>query len=100
MQPSPVPTFRESCERGLAMDMIIRKIGHSQGMLFPRPILASVGLEGAADLPVRDGVIGVRPLRRNPREGRAAGARRLAELQDDAPAWPELPHAGDDGMVW
>ena len=40
-----------------------------------QPILAQVGLQGVADLQVRNGVIEIRPLRRNPREGWADDAR-------------------------
>ena len=39
------------------MEVAIRKMGNSQGVLIPKPILAQVGLEGSADLQVRDGVI-------------------------------------------
>ena len=49
------------------MEVAISKMGNSQGVLITKPILAQVGLDGAADLQVRDGVIEIRPLRRNPR---------------------------------
>ena len=39
-------------------------------------------------------------LHRNPREGWAEDARRLAAQSDDAPVWPELANAGDDELVW
>ena len=57
------------------MEVAIRKMGNSQGVLIPKPILAQVGLEGTADLQVRDGVIEIRAVRRNPREGWEAGVR-------------------------
>jgi antitoxin MazE len=82
------------------MEVIIRKLGNSQGVLIPKPILAQLGLEGTADLQVRDGVIEIRPLRRNPREGWAQDAQRVAAEGDDALAWPELANAGDDELVW
>ena len=47
------------------MKVAIRKMGNSQGALIPKPILAQVGLEGTADLQVRDGVIEIRPVRRD-----------------------------------
>lgn len=65
------------------MEVASRKMGNSQGVLIPKPILAQVGLEGAADLQVRDGVIEIRPLRRNPRQGCAEDAQRLAEQGGD-----------------
>jgi antitoxin MazE len=82
------------------MEVAIRKMGNSQGVLIPKPILAQVGLEGTADLQVRDGVIEIRPLRRNPREGWADDARRLAAQGDDALVWPEVANASDDEWVW
>ena len=82
------------------MEVAIRKMGNSQGVLIPKPILAQVGLEGTADLQVRDGVIEIRPLHRNPREGWADDARRLAQQGDDALVWPEVGIAGDDELVW
>ena len=82
------------------MEVTIRKMGNSQGVLIPKPILAQLGLEGSADLQVRDGVIEIRALRRTPREGWAEDARRLAAAGDDAPVWPELSNLGDDKLVW
>ena len=82
------------------MQVAIRKMGNSQGVLIPKPILAQVGLEGAADLQVRDGVIEIRALRRNPREGWADDARRVAMQGGDALIWPELSNAGDADLVW
>jgi antitoxin MazE len=82
------------------MEVAIRKMGNSQGVLIPKPILAQLGLEGTADLQVRDGVIEIRPVRRHPREGWADDARRLAEAGDDAPLWPEIASVDDDALVW
>ena len=82
------------------MEVAIRKMGNSQGVLIPKPILAQSGLEERADLQVRDGVIEIRPLRRNPREGWAEDARRLAAQGDDALVWPEFANEGDDKLVW
>jgi antitoxin MazE len=82
------------------MEVAIRKMGNSQGILIPKPILAQLGLKGTADLQVRDGVIEIRAIRRNPREGWADDARRLAEQGDDALVWPGLANEGDDERVW
>lgn len=82
------------------MEVAIRKMGNSQGVLIPKPILAQVGLQGSADLQVRDGVIEIRPVRRNPREGWAEDAQRLAEQGGDALAWPEFSNEGDGELVW
>ena len=86
--------------RSRSIEVAIRKMGNSQGVLIPKPILAQLGLEGTADLQVRDGVIEIRAVRRNPREGWADDARRLAEQGGDALVWPELANAGDVDLVW
>ena len=77
------------------MEVAIRKMGNSQGVLIPKPILAQLGLEGTADLQVRDGVIEIRPIRRNPREGWAEDARAIAAGGDDALVWPEFANEDD-----
>lgn len=82
------------------MEVAIRKMGNSQGVLIPKPILAQLGLKGTADLQVRDGVIEIRPLRRNPRDGWAADAQRVAEAGDDALLWPDVANADDETLVW
>ncbi len=82
------------------MEVSIRKMGNSQGVLIPKPILAQVGLEGKADLQVRDGVIEIRPLHRDPREGWAEGARRVAASGDEALVWPEFGNEADGDLVW
>lgn len=82
------------------MEVAIRKMGNSRGVLIPKPILAQLGLEGAADLQVRDGVIEIRPISREPRAGWAADAARLAAQGDDAPVWPEFSNADDGELKW
>ena len=82
------------------MEVAIRKMGNSQGVLIPKPILAQLGLEGTADLQVRDGVIEIRAVKRNPREGWAEDARALAAAAGDALVWPELANEGDAALVW
>lgn len=82
------------------MEVAVRRMGNSQGVLIPKPILAQVGLEGTADLQVRNGVIEIRAIRRNPREGWAQDARRLAQASGDALVWPEIANIGDDELTW
>jgi antitoxin MazE len=82
------------------MEVSIRKRGNSYGVLIPRLILAQVGLKGTADLQVRDGVIEIRPVRRNPREGGADDAHRLSQQGDDVLVWHEFARAGGDLLLW
>ena len=82
------------------MKVAIRRMGNSQGVLIPKSMLAQVGLETSADLQVRNGVIEIRPVQRNPREGWAEDARKLATLGDDSPIWPELANPADSAWEW
>jgi antitoxin MazE len=82
------------------VEVAIRKMGNSQGVLIPKPILTQIGLGGTADLQIRNGVIEIRAVRRNPREGWADDARRLAEQGGDALVWPEVANEGDSELVW
>ena len=82
------------------MEVAIRKMGNSQGILIPKPILAQLGLGATADLQVRDGIIEIRPMHRNPRQGWAEDARELAAQRDDGLVWPEIANAADATLHW
>lgn len=82
------------------MEVAIRKMGNSQGVLIPKPILAQLGLAGTVDLQVRDGVIEIRALQKDPRTGWAADSQRLAAAGDDALVWPEFANPSDAELVW
>ena len=83
------------------MRSAIRKIGNSQGVLIPKPMLAETGLDGDVDISVENGAIVLRPVRdRQPRAGWADAAREIATQGDDAPAWPEFANAEDAGLTW
>ena len=82
------------------MKVAVRKIGNSMGVLIPRSICARVNLKMTADLQVRGGVIEIRPICRNPREGWAEDARRLAERGEDDFVWPEFGNEGDENLNW
>jgi antitoxin MazE len=82
------------------MEATIRKIGNSQGVLIPEPILDQVGLDGRAGLRVLDGVIEILPLRTNPREGWSDDARHIACEPGDALAWPEFADEDDAELKW
>lgn len=82
------------------MQVAIRKMGNSQGVVIPKPLLLQLGLQGMADLQVKDGVIEIRPLLRSPRAGWAQDSQRLAAAGDYALVWPEWTNKGDQDLVW
>ena len=67
------------------MQVAIRIMENSKGVLIPKPILEQTGLVDVADLRVNNGVIEIRPLKRNLREGWAADSQRVAKSGEDAP---------------
>ena len=82
------------------MQVAIRVMGNSKGVLIPKPILEQTGLFDTADLQVKNGVIEIRPLKRNPREGWAADSQRIAQAGDDVLVWPEFANADDASLQW
>jgi antitoxin MazE len=75
-------------------------MGNSRGALIPQPILEQTGPHDTTDLQANSGVIEIRPIQRNPREGWAADSQRIAQTGDDALAWPEFSNADDKGLQW
>lgn len=82
------------------MQVAIRKMGNSHGILIPKPILAQTGLTESADLIVNNGVIEIRPIKTNPRAGWAEDSKRIAAEGDDSLVWPEFANEGDSELVW
>lgn len=83
------------------MRTAIRKIGNSQGVLIPKPMLAETGLDTDVDISVENGAIILRPIRdHQPRAGWADAAREIAAQGDDVPVWPEFANAGDAELTW
>ena len=82
------------------MQVAIRTMGNSRGVLIPKPILEQTGLVDTADLQVKNGVIEIRPLKRNPREGWAVDSQRIAQAGDDVLVWPEFGNADDASLQW
>lgn len=85
-----------------AIHVSIRRIGNSQGVVIPKPILAQLGLNGAAgaEITVEGGAL---VLRRPPspvRKGWAEAARKIAEAGDDALILGEFGNAADAELTW
>lgn len=77
----------------------IVRIGNSQGIRIPKPLLEAAGIEGEVDLSARRGVLTVRAVRRT-REGWAE-AFRMMSLRDDDQLLDESPNlTGWDEEDW
>jgi antitoxin MazE len=82
------------------MKVTIRKIGNSQGVVLPKPVLAQAGLEDEAELTIEDGAVVLRKPQRPVRVGWAAASRRLAEQGDDELVLGEFANEGDAERTW
>jgi antitoxin MazE len=82
------------------MKVTIRKIGNSQGVVLPKPVLAQAGLEDEAELTIEDGAVVLRKPQRAVRVGWAAASRRLAEQGDDELVLGEFANEGDAERTW
>jgi antitoxin MazE len=78
----------------------IRKIGNSQGVLIPKPILQQVGLADRAEMLVEGDAVVIRRPKSAPRNGWAEASRKLAEAGDDGPVWPEFANEEDALLEW
>ena len=80
--------------------IVIRRMGNSQGVIIPKPVLAQAGLETEAELSVEKGVIVLRKPASSSRDGWAQASKRLAEKGDDGLAWPEFGNESDKDIKW
>lgn len=84
------------------MHVTIRKIGNSQGVVIPKPVLAQLGLDGetGAEMTVEDGALVLRRPSSTMRAGWAEAARSIAEAGDDELVMGEFGNEEDTELVW
>jgi antitoxin MazE len=78
----------------------IRRLGNSQGVIIPKPLLAQAGLEHEVEMVVEDGAIVLRRPERRARAGWAESSQAIAAGGDDAPVWPEIANEDDAKLEW
>ena len=82
------------------MKIAIRKMGNSQGVIIPKPLLTQLGLDSEAELSIERGAIVLRKPRNGVREGWAEASKAIAASGDDRLVWPEFGNAGDSELAW
>ena len=84
------------------MQITIRDIGNSKGVVLPKPLLAQVGLDdqGMADLTVENGALVLRRPANAVRAGWAEAAKAVAAKGGDALVMGEFGNADDAELVW
>ena len=84
------------------MEIAIRNIGNSKGVLLPKPLLAQAGLadSAVAEIVVEQGVIMLRKPSAPVREGWALAAQAVAQAGDDALLMGEFTNTHDAELTW
>jgi len=78
----------------------IRRIGNSQGIVIPKPMLVQAGLEDEAEMTIEDGALVLRRADRPSRVGWAAASRKSAEVGDDVLVLGEFANEEDERLEW
>lgn len=84
------------------MQIVIRNIGNSKGVVIPKTMLAQAGLDGAsvAAVAVEGGSIVLSKPAKPVREGWAQAAQTIAANGDDALVMGEFSNADDKDLQW
>jgi antitoxin MazE len=78
----------------------IRRLGNSQGVLIPKPLLQQIGLEDKAEMRVEGDALVLRRPKAAPRIGWAEAAMKVAAAGADGLVLPDFPNEEDSGMEW
>ena len=82
------------------MKAVIRKMGNSQGVLIPKPILAQLGLEDEVDMEIEKDALVIRRPKNKPRHGWAEASKAIAASGDDALVLGDFANADDEDLQW
>jgi antitoxin MazE len=82
------------------MKTAIRRMGNSQGVLIPKPILAQLGFEDEVEMEIEDDTLVIRRPQKKVREGWAEASRNVARAEDDALVMGEFGNADDAELSW
>ncbi|KLU25498.1 antitoxin [Caballeronia mineralivorans PML1(12)] len=82
------------------MKTTIRRMGNSQGVLIPKPILAQLGLEDEVEMEVENDAIVLRKPQKKARQGWSEASKAIAEAGDDGLVMGEFPNADDAELSW
>lgn len=84
------------------MQINIREIGNSKGILIPKPMLAQAGLDDqtVADIAIENGVIMLRKPRKSLRIGWGEAAKAVNAADADELVLGEFSNLQDEDLVW
>lgn len=93
-------TAKPDASASKPMQVTLRQIGNSQGIVIPKLLLAQVGLENEVDMTVEAGALVLRRPARPARVGWAEAARDLAQHGDDSLLLGDIANDGDAELAW
>jgi antitoxin MazE len=85
-----------------AVQVSIRQIGNSHGVVIPKPVLAQLGLGAKArvEMTIEDDALVLRRPASPARTGWAEAAARIAKAGDDKLVMGEFGNAEDSELLW
>jgi len=80
----------------------IRKMGNSQGVIIPKPLLNKMGVKTGdiVDMSIERGKLVIAPRKKKLREGWAEDSKAIAAAGDGGLVWPEFANDGDKDLKW
>jgi antitoxin MazE len=85
------------------MKTVIRKMGNSDGVIIPKPLLAEIGVVTGdpVDIKAKKGSLLIKPVKHaNLRKGWAEASKAIHEAGDDELVWPEFGNEADKDLKW
>ena len=82
------------------MKTALQRIGNSQGVIIPKPLLAQLDLAGEIDMTVENDAIVLRKPRPRVRAGWEDDSKSIAAAGDDALVWPSFGNLSDRELEW
>ena len=82
------------------MRVRIRRMGNSNGILIPKPVLKQIGLSDEAEMQVEGNTLVLRRPTDPVRSGWEEASKRIAALNDDTLVLPDFENEIDQELTW
>ena len=82
------------------MQVSIRPVGNSRGIVIPKALLNQLGLSDVADMSIENDALVIRKPASSTREGWAQAAEQIAAAGEDVLVMGEFANEGDEALSW
>ena len=82
------------------MQVKIRRLGNSRGILIPKPLLKQVGFSDQVEMQVEGNTLVLRKPETAVRVGWAEASKRISAGRDDSLVLPEFANEADSELRW